>query len=148
MKLKNHILDFFYKKQKLAEALAIFFLFLGITFKFKSDEAKWFWAEYPYIAFLISGISLTFGLIWLKTEKRKIRFLIDSIYNKQDIKDKINLLTDRQKQVFELILQNKSNKEISKELFIELSTLKTHINKIYKTLDIKNRKEAKKIKQF
>jgi len=146
MKFKNRILNFLYKKQKLTEASAIFFLFLGVAFKFKSDGAKWFWAEYPYIAFIISSVSLVFGLIWLKAEKRKIQFLIESVYNKQNETEKINLLTDRQKQVFDLILQNKSNKEISKELFIELSTLKTHINKIYKTLDIKSRKEVKKYK--
>ena len=40
----------------------------------------------------------------------------------------------------------KSNKEIMDELCIELSTLKTHINKIYKTLGITSRKQIKKLK--
>jgi ATP/maltotriose-dependent transcriptional regulator MalT len=51
-------------------------------------------------------------------------------------------LTNRQREIFDLIAKGKSNKDIINELFIELSTLKTHINKIYKTLGITNRKEA------
>lgn len=44
---------------------------------------------------------------------------------------------------FDLIVAGKSNKEIIEKLFIELSTLKTHINKIYKTLEVSSRKEAR-----
>ncbi len=76
----------------------------------------------------------------------KIQNVINSIQNNSDKTEKIDLLTNRQKQVFELILQNKSNKQISHELFIELSTLKTHINKIYKTLNIKSRKDVRNYK--
>jgi len=82
--------------------------------------------------------------IWLRIEKSKTQNLISAIRNQSDYDEKLDLLTHRQKQVFDLIIQNKTNKEISEELFIELSTLKTHINKIYKLLDIKSRKELKK----
>ncbi len=40
-----------------------------------------------------------------------------------------------------LILQGKSNKEIANELFISLSTVKTHITNIYHKLNISNRNE-------
>ena len=72
--------------------------------------------------------------------------MIYSIKNNSDKTEKNDFLTNRQKQVFELILKNKSNKQISEELFIELSTLKTHINKIYKTLNIKSRKDIRMYK--
>ncbi len=52
-------------------------------------------------------------------------------------------LTMRQKEVYDLIISGKTNKEIISELFIEQSTLKTHINQIYKKLNIKNRNELK-----
>jgi len=146
MKLRDIILDFSFKRQKWIEMFAVFFIFLGVSFKFTSNGTKWIWSSYPYIAVLIAGFSLILIIIWLRTEKRKIQNLINSIQNNSDKSKKIDLLTKRQKQVFELILQNKSNKQISQELFIELSTLKTHINKIYKTLDIKNRKEVRKYK--
>ena len=40
-----------------------------------------------------------------------------------------------------LILQGKSNKEIANELFISLSTVKTHITNIYQKLNISSRNE-------
>lgn len=146
MKLRDSILNYSFKRQKWIEIFAVFFIFLGVSFKFTSNETKWIWASYPYIAVLIAGFSLVFIIIWLRIEKRKIQVAINSILDNSDKTEKIDLLTNRQQQVFELILQNKTNKQISEELFIELSTLKTHINKIYKTLNIKNRIDVRKYK--
>jgi DNA-binding CsgD family transcriptional regulator len=142
----NKTLDFFSKRQKLLEAISIFFIFMGISFKFKNNNVNWIWSDYPFIALTFATIAVVSVLIWIKIERNKIKKTINEIKAKSEPIDINNLLTKRQQQVFELILQNKSNKEISKELFIELSTLKTHINKIYKTLNIKNRTEAKNIK--
>jgi DNA-binding CsgD family transcriptional regulator len=50
-------------------------------------------------------------------------------------------LTKKEKEILDLILADKSNKEIAATLFIELSTVKTHINKIYSKLEVKSRKE-------
>lgn len=146
MNLKNRILNFSFKRQKLIEVLAVFFIFSGVSFNFTAKGTKWLWADYPFIAILIAGFSLVLVLIWLKTEKYKILTVINSIRKKSEKSEKIDLLSPRQKQVFDLILQNKTNKQISEALFIELSTLKTHINKIYKTLNIKSRKEVKTFK--
>lgn len=52
-------------------------------------------------------------------------------------------LTSRQKEVYDLIIAGKSNKEIMAELFIEQSTLKSHINQIYRQLNVNNRNELK-----
>jgi DNA-binding CsgD family transcriptional regulator len=52
------------------------------------------------------------------------------------------LLTAREKQVLQLIAEGRSNKEIAAIHFIEVSTVKTHVNNIYTKLAIKNRKEA------
>jgi ATP/maltotriose-dependent transcriptional regulator MalT len=43
--------------------------------------------------------------------------------------------------VRDLILQGKTNKEIANELFISLSTVKSHITNIYSKLNIANRQE-------
>lgn len=53
--------------------------------------------------------------------------------------------TPQEIKILELISLGKSNKEIANDLFIELSTVKTHINKLYSKLGIKNRQEAIKI---
>lgn len=52
------------------------------------------------------------------------------------------LLTQKEKEILQLISQGKSNKEIASQLFVELSTIKTHINKIYSKMGVSNRKEA------
>lgn len=51
------------------------------------------------------------------------------------------ILSRRELEVLEFLLMDKSNKQIADELCIEMSTLKTHINKIYKKLGVKNRKQ-------
>jgi len=52
------------------------------------------------------------------------------------------LLTAREKQVMALIAEGKTNKEIAATQFVEISTIKTHVNNIYTKLGVKNRKEA------
>ena len=58
-----------------------------------------------------------------------------------------DILTQKEKQILQLIGKGKSNKEIAAELFVELSTVKTHINKLYSKIGASNRKEAIKLAQ-
>ncbi|XKM13234.1 two-component system response regulator NarL [Orbaceae bacterium ac157xtp] len=53
----------------------------------------------------------------------------------------ITLLTPREKQIFELLIQGLSNKLIAKELDIVESTVKVHIKSIFKKLNFKSRME-------
>lgn len=48
-------------------------------------------------------------------------------------------LTPQEQRVYKAIQDNKSNKEIATELFISTSTVKTHINNIYKKLEVSSR---------
>lgn len=50
------------------------------------------------------------------------------------------MLSKQESAIKELILQDKSNKEIAAELFISVSTVKTHITSIYSKLQVSNRK--------
>jgi len=50
-------------------------------------------------------------------------------------------LSKQETTVKNLIINGKSNKEIAGELFISLSTVKTHITNIYQKLNISNRNE-------
>ncbi|WP_422859093.1 response regulator transcription factor [Flagellimonas sp. S174] len=52
-----------------------------------------------------------------------------------------SVLSRQETTVRNLILQGKTNKEIANELFISLSTVKTHITHIYNKLDVANRQE-------
>lgn len=48
-------------------------------------------------------------------------------------------ISPREKEILELILSGKSNKEIEDELFISIHTVKIHARNIYKKFNVKNR---------
>ena len=52
-------------------------------------------------------------------------------------------LSKQEKKVLDLILADKSNKEIASEMFVSLSTVKSHINNLYKKLRVSSRDEVK-----
>jgi len=63
-------------------------------------------------------------------------------YKKKPAKTPVtHTLSNQEKKVFNLLKKGKSNKEISSELHIEVSTVKSHLNKIYSRLGVKSRKE-------
>lgn len=151
MRIINYLADNLFRHQKKLEMMAIFLLFLTISFRFTDFKTEWFWSNKIYIAVILVLALIAIALIWIKIEKKKTNDLIiliknESFLNKQNPENQLEALSARQKQVFDLILLGKSNKEIMDELCIELSTLKTHINKIYKILDIKSRHQIRKFK--
>ncbi len=150
MKIINYLADVLYAHQKKLEILALFLLFLAVSFRFTDFKSSWIWNDHSFIALILIIIVILLALVWVRIEKNKTNNLIKSI--KQDIsitksgnQNPPDELSARQKEVFDLIIAGKSNKEIMSELSIELSTLKTHINKIYKTLGIDSRKQVKKL---
>ena len=54
-------------------------------------------------------------------------------------------LTPQESKILDLILLEKTNKEIADLQFISVSTVKTHINNIYRKLKINSREEAKQL---
>lgn len=55
--------------------------------------------------------------------------------------DNILSLSQREKEVLRLIMQNKKRKDIADELFVTESTIKKHTSSIFKKLNINNRSE-------
>ncbi len=53
-----------------------------------------------------------------------------------------NSLTDRQNEILKALAEGKTYKVISKELFISVETVRSHIKKLYKHLQVKNKAEA------
>jgi DNA-binding NarL/FixJ family response regulator len=52
------------------------------------------------------------------------------------------LFTDREREVLLLLAQGKSTSEVSKCLFVSVSTAKTHISKVYQKLGVHTRSQA------
>jgi DNA-binding CsgD family transcriptional regulator len=72
-------------------------------------------------------------------------FLLNSRY-KIPIENRVNLLdslSSKEIIVLRMIAEGKTNKEIAVSLFIELSTVKTHVNHIYSKISVSNRKAAR-----
>ncbi|MEE9362987.1 MAG: LuxR C-terminal-related transcriptional regulator [Cellulophaga sp.] len=78
------------------------------------------------ILLLVVVFGLVFFGLWIRKNKNT-RILSD--------------LSNQEKNIQNLILEGKSNKEIANELFISLSTVKTHITSIYSKLQVSSRKE-------
>lgn len=52
------------------------------------------------------------------------------------------LLTGREREVFELLVQDKTTREIAGSLFISEKTVRNHISNVMKKLNVKGRSQA------
>ena len=86
--------------------------------------------NYSAIIYAISGFGI--GIL--------LRLFIFKKKNKTT-KNPIQELTVQERNIFGLLQQGKSNKEISDELNISLSTVKSHVNNIFSKMNLKSRKE-------
>ncbi|RDY58853.1 response regulator transcription factor [Flagellimonas nanhaiensis] len=85
------------------------------------QESKW-------INYVLLGVLLLLGTLLVFRERSRSKLTVST-------------LSKQEKTVTELILEGKSNKEIANELFISVSTVKTHITNIYSKLNVGNRQE-------
>lgn len=98
---------------------------------------------------VLLGILLVIAVSWIATLHKKLtelesKFPSDAPIQSPELAIQ-EMLTQKESEILQLIGQGKSNKEIASELYVELSTVKTHINKIYTKLNVKNRREAAQI---
>ena len=101
-----------------------------IVFK---DDNSFNWLPITFILLVVSLLAnLYFGF---KLKKRS---------SKQRQKQ-IEQLTNQEQNILNLLLDHKTNKEIAEALFVSVSTVKTHVNNIYKKLNVQSREETKKL---
>lgn len=53
-----------------------------------------------------------------------------------------SILTSREREVFELLIQNKTSRQIADELFISEKTVRNHISNVMQKLGVKGRAMA------
>lgn len=97
------------------------------------------WKDQLLLAQSIVILVLLVLLVFLFVKQVKKKKLPADYEEKQGL---YNNLTTKQQEILLLLAKGKTNKEIALELFIELSTVKTHINNIYRQLGVGSRQEA------
>ena len=138
----NALLDLGFRHSRIVWSVLIFSTLSAFAVSYKEGQVEWMWTNKPQVALFLLSFGALILLILVQIKDRQINLLkVRLQQDSNDYKERIKLLTPRQKEIFNLILSGKTNKEITKELFIEHSTLKTHINHLYKTLKVKSRKE-------
>lgn len=144
MKVKKILAEY----HKYLLVVAIILSSIAISIRGSDGDVKLVLHNYPVLITVLITASLFLVAIYFQINEKKFLSLSSQI--KDLSKDKsaelstlIDELTERQREVYDLIISGKTNKEIITELFIEQSTLKTHINQIYKKLNIKSRRELK-----
>jgi NarL family two-component system response regulator LiaR len=97
------------------------------------------------VFFTILGTWISRQLVKPKTEtvvveKEVLVPVQEFVMNERELK-KLNL-TDREWDALQLIAQGKSNSEIADQLFLSVSTVKTHVSNLFIKMDVKRRTQA------
>ena len=104
--------------------------------KFASLEQETTTFSWKQVVYILLGFSLLVNaLLWFRLKKSK----------KEKPKNITNSLTQQEQKILALILKDKTNKEIATEIFVSVSTVKTHINNLYKKLNVASRDEVKRL---
>ncbi len=148
----TRVYDFVFRFQRYILGLAVFLSLLAVSINidFATYSVDLVWKDRPVMALLMIATGLLLFLLYIQIDNYKLRQLRVEIQQKglsenNNREELLDELTNRQRQIYDLILAGKTNKEITSELYIEPSTLKTHINQLYKKLHIKSRKELKNL---
>jgi DNA-binding CsgD family transcriptional regulator len=102
-----------------------------------------------FVSIFFTVILVYVGKELYKQEKKNTKDIIEE-YRKQSsllkssIENKLDNLTFREKEVFQLIIEGKSNKEIADKLSLSLGSVKNHITSIYKKAEVEKRAELAK----
>jgi len=148
--MRESTINILSRNQKSLLGTSIFLSLLAVSITIDSDGINLHLRNYPAIMILMVVMSIALAIIYIRIDKYRIEKLSLEIENlstdqEANVKSQLSELTARQNDVYELIIAGKSNKEIMAILFIEQSTLKSHINQIYKKLNVISRKELKSI---
>lgn len=136
----DRFINILYQIRNWLLGLALFLSFSAVSFHFDGTRIQLSWSSLPLVAVGLLALGVLLLLLYIYT----IQWQLEQKSMEIGQADRLEDLTLRQREVYDLIIAGKTNKEIMAALFVELSTLKTHINQIYKKLEVSSRKELKK----
>lgn len=82
------------------------------------------------------------ALLAPRVTRRLIESFVEAVPAKSGSTVVFNGLTDREREVFTLVAQGRSNSEIAKELYIAEQTAKTHVSRVMAKLRLRDRVHA------
>ncbi len=133
-------------------------LLLGVLFAIlQLAKFKWVTTENSFelyailVAFIFTGVGVWAGNQFMKRKTTVVEKLIEiektvfvrseKTFNKEEFIQKTGI-SDRELDVLKLIVKGSSNQEIADQLFLSLSTVKTHISSIFLKLEVSRRTQA------
>jgi len=103
------------------------------------------------IAFIFTRVGVWAGNQFMKRRFKIVETVIEvqktvyvesnGSFNKEEFVTKTGI-SDRELEVLELIVKGSSNQEIADQLFLSVSTVKTHISNIFLKLEVSRRTQA------
>jgi DNA-binding CsgD family transcriptional regulator len=71
--------------------------------------------------------------------QQRLRDLLDEIAESQCLSARLSSLTDRQREIAEMVALGASNKIIARHLGLSVGTVKVHLHRIFRVLGVNNR---------
>ncbi|MCB0553294.1 MAG: helix-turn-helix transcriptional regulator [Phaeodactylibacter sp.] len=139
--IKQKLSDWFYVHRGPSTAIILFAVLLAVGFSFQSGKILWFWYDMPLVGTFLIALVILLSHFWLQAERRR-HFEQFTEEKENALLTRYERLSSRELEIIGKLRTGKSNQEIAGELFVELSTVKSHLNRIYKKLEVRNRREA------
>ncbi len=125
------------RNKKILSGLILVLVLSAAGFSFHNQSVRWFWTDQPWVGILLILAAIYSARIWIHLDRLP---RLPGSGSKDRMRSE---LSGRERIILDLILSGKSNKEIAENLFIEVSTVKTHINNLNKTLGTRSREEIR-----
>jgi DNA-binding CsgD family transcriptional regulator len=106
------------------------------------------WVNEPSSFVALTHLPLFASLLFIGKLSRKHPTEIEQSFHNVQYSNKLKGLTLREKEIFHLLLQGETRKEIVSTLHITENTIKTHSRNIYKKLQVKNKHELSNIYEY
>jgi DNA-binding CsgD family transcriptional regulator len=99
----------------------------------------------------IGLISVFFTVLGVWVAKQLIKPKVETVIVEKEVPEKFEInetelqklnLSSREYEVLQLLAKGYSNTEISEQLFLSVSTVKTHVSNLFTKMDVKNRTQA------
>jgi len=132
------------KKKEPGNRMVLFNVPKGMEFEEKIllKEVRGFFYEHDRLDIFLKGIGAVLnGKLWLSRDIMT-RFILEGIDKDKSLKKSSDNLTERQIEILAMVSVGATNDEIADKLCISPHTVKTHIYKIFRKINVPNRVQA------